>query len=83
MSDKAVSLTPFTSKEAEYCPGNWIAICGNQGCDFSTRTFPASGIEEAKKIALERHSRTSNPNDFQHSRHCYAPKIIAGRVPDE
>jgi len=75
--------TLFTKKEAEHCPGNWIAICENEGCSFSTRRIPASGIEEAKKVALERHSRTSNPNNFEHSRYCSAPEIVVGRVPDE
>ena len=80
--DKLVSLTLFTEKEAEHCPGNWVAICDNSGCSFSTK-MPASGVVEAKRIALERHGQTSNPNNFYHSRNCSFPEIIVGRVPDE
>lgn len=83
VSDNAISLTLFTSKEAERCPGNWIAVCGNSACNFCISRMPASGMAEAKKIAFERHERTSNPNNFQYSRHCSTPEILVGRVPDE
>ena len=83
MSNKAVSFTPFTPKEAENCPGNWIAVCVSGACTFSMSRVSAGGMGEAKRIALERHNYRSNPNNFEYSRNCYTPEIIVGRVPDE
>lgn len=70
MLDQKIVLTLFTTKEAEQCPGNWIAICKN-GCGFYTH-MSASGVNEAKSIAFNRHPIK-----------CANPKIVVGRVPDE
>ncbi len=75
VSDKVASSTNYS---------DWIAICESSGCYFFTSRMVASGIEEAKKIALERHGRM-NPNNFLYKEchRCSSPSIIVGHVPDK
>lgn len=63
----------FGEEEATHCPGEWIAVCYRPMCTFRAR-FPASGYEEARKIASGRHGQSGGD--------CNNPDILVGRVPD-
>lgn len=73
------TFTKFGPQEAALCPGEWIAIC--DCCLFKART-PASGMQEATSIALQRHNRT-NGIHCNRNHICRSPKIVVGRVPDK
>lgn len=82
MESLATNFTLFTTKEAERCPGEWIAVCKDNGCGFQTRT-PANGIEEAKRIAIDRHHKQKTYRPYKARYICDNPKVVVGRVPDE
>jgi predicted phage tail protein len=82
MESSVTDFTLFTTKEAERCPGEWIAICKDRECGFHTCT-PASGIEEAKRIALDRHHKQRGYRPARAKYICVNPQIVVGRVPDE
>lgn len=83
MESLATDFTPFTTKEASRCPGHWIAVCNYGQCGFHVTDMPASGHEEAKRIALDRHHKQKGYRPARARYICENPQIVVGRVPDE